>query len=162
MPYRWSNPDPDTSELRLWPHRSLPRRGFVVFIALTVILIAIPLLSLLGSPLLWVMFPFLVVAIAGMWWALQRSYRDGALHEILTLTDDIARLTRHDPRKPPQSWQANPYWVQVKIHPDSGPVENYLTLKGNDREVEIGAFLSSEERQVLLDELRREFNQRGA
>ena len=32
-------------------------------------------------------------------------------------------------------------------------VENYVTLKGGGREVEIGAFLSPEERLVLHDEL---------
>jgi len=51
------------------------------------------------------------------------------------------------------SWEANPYWVEVKLRPEGGKVENYLTLRGAGREVEIGAFLAPDERQVLRREL---------
>jgi uncharacterized membrane protein len=40
------------------------------------------------------------------------------------------------------------------MHPKGGPVPNYVTLSGNGREVEIGAFLSEEERKALYDDLR--------
>ena len=54
-------------------------------------------------------------------------------------------------------WQANPYWVRVTLHETGGRVPQYLTLSGNDREVEIGAFLSPEARLVLAAELRAAF-----
>ena len=34
-----------------------------------------------------------------------------------------------------------------------GPVDNYLTLKGGGREIELGAFLSPEERADLHDQI---------
>ena len=85
--------------------------------------------------------------------ALNRSYRDGSTLEILTLRRDRIALIRHNPRGPVQEWQANPYWTIVQIHPTGGPVPNYLTLKGEGREVEVGAFLSEGERIVLKAEL---------
>lgn len=39
------------------------------------------------------------------------------------------------------------------LHVKDGPVPNYVTLKGNSREVEIGAFLSEEERKQLHRDL---------
>src|SRR5690554_7199142 len=80
--------------LRLWPHRSLPRTGFVTFIALTAGLLALPLIALLGSPVLWGLLPFVVTTVAGVWIALQRSYRDGEVLEELALWPDHMRVTR--------------------------------------------------------------------
>jgi len=140
-------------QLSLWPYRSLSRRGFVWFIGLTAGLISIPLLALLGSKYLWFMLPFLATAVAMIWYFIERSYKDGMILETLTIWSDHMELTRQNPRGEPQHWQANPYWVDVKMHPKSGPVENYITLRGNGREVEIGAFLSVDERKILLSEL---------
>ena len=166
MPYEWitrpqAAPDQSgaacasapTAELHLWPYRSLPRRGFVWFIAVTVALISLPVIGLVGSPLLWVLLPFPAAAVAGIWWAIDRSYRDGSVLERLAIWPDRISLTRQDPCKPLRHWEANPHWVQIAMHPSGGPVEHYLTLRGAGRLVEIGAFLSSAERQVLYGEL---------
>lgn len=142
-------------QLTIWPHRSLPRRGFVWFIGLTFAMFLLPLFALLGTMALWGLLPFLLGALALTWYFLQRSYKDGELTEILSLWDDRVELTRHNPRSPDQEWHANPHWVEVKLRPEGGPVENYITLRGNGRTVEIGAFLSPEERTELYGELCR-------
>lgn len=159
MPYEWLAPQDDTRQLRLWPHRSLPRVGFVWFIGGTAALIALPMLVLIGSPALWGMLPFFGLAIWGLWWALMRSYRDGAIIEALTLTPQTARLTRDGPHGAHHDWQANTHWVQVALHAMGGPVPHYLTLRGGPREVEIGRFLSEEERVALAKDLSDAFSQ---
>ncbi|MFN3724373.1 MAG: DUF2244 domain-containing protein [Paracoccaceae bacterium] len=165
MPYQWLPPDltdTNTRHLRLWPYRSLPQRGFVWFIGGTSALIALPLLSVLGSPVLWGLLPFLVLAVGGIWIALQRSYRDGEIVEDLTLSPALVTLTRQGPRKARAEWQANPHWVRVEVHATGGPVPQYVTLRGGPRPVEIGSFLSEEERVSLSAELRAAFaDQRG-
>ncbi len=156
MPYQWQ-PETGTgpgTHLHLWPYRSLPRTGFVWFIGATVGLIALPMVSILGSPALWAVLPFAALAVAGVWLALRRNYNDGQLIEDLTLTPDRVTLTRHGPRGQRQAWEANPHWVRVVLHPTGGPVPNYLTLQGGPREVELGAFLSEEERVALQGEVR--------
>ena len=40
------------------------------------------------------------------------------------------------------------------MHAHGGPVPHYVTLKGAGREVEIGAFLTEEERRALEPALR--------
>lgn len=148
---------PPGAELHLWPHRSLPRGGFVLFIAATAGLLMVPLLAVLGTPALWAVLPFVLAVTFAIWMALERSYRSGEIVEILRIWPERAELRRRCPRRADLVWQANPYWVTVSRHPDAGPVPDYLTLRGAGREVEIGAFLSEEERRALEPELRRAF-----
>lgn len=157
MPYRWTAPaSPDQpARLTLWPHRSLSARGFVVFIGATAVLLALPLLTQLGTAGLWVLLPFLLAAIAGVWLALRRSWKDGEVVEELTLTPSSLTLTHQRQGRPVLDWQGNPYWVRPTLYPTGGKVPQYLTLKGSGREVELGAFLSEEERIALKDELDR-------
>lgn len=154
MPYAWRE---DTTggrtRLKIWPHRSLPRRGFVAFILGTFALITIPLYPLLGTFVLWGLLPFLLVAVGGIWWALERSYRDAEMLEELVIGPDEVHLTRINPDGRTQEWECNSYWVKVDIYPTGGPVAHYLTMKGKGREVEIGAFLSEDERKALHGEL---------
>lgn len=162
MPFQWtSRPDDSTAprwRLKLWPHRSLPREGFVAFIAITAAMLLLPLLAVLGSPVLWVLLPFLGGVLALVWHCLKRSYADGALTEDLAIWRDRIELVRRNPRGAEQNWRANPHWVRVDIRETGGPVENYLTLTGDGRAVELGAFLSPEERvevfRSLSDRLR--------
>lgn len=153
MPYEWLPPDGDEDRLHLWPHRSLTQRGFVWFIGATAVLIAVPLVGILGSPVLWALLPFLLATIWAIWFALRKNGRDRNIVEDLRLSRDRLQLVRHGPNGQRQDWEANPYWVQVTLHKTGGPVPNYLTLKGDGREVELGAFLSEDERITLRDDL---------
>ena len=153
MPYEWIPQTDGSARLHLWPHRSLTQRGFVWFIAATAILIATPALGTFGTPVLWALLPFLVGTVWSIWFALRKNGRDRDIIEDLTISPDLMTLVRHGPGDRRQQWQANPYWVQVTLHPTGGPVPNYLTLKGEGREVEIGAFLSEDERTALRDVL---------
>ncbi|PCJ04033.1 MAG: hypothetical protein COB16_05110 [Rhodobacteraceae bacterium] len=154
MPYDWIPSSSDTTkELHLWPHQSLPPKGYFRILLATAVLISLPLLPVLGTVVLWGLLPFLLLALFGLKWALDRNRRDHQILEILTLTSDSAQLLRYNPRGKPQSWQCNRYWVTVQLHKTDGPVPNYVTLRGDGREVEIGAFLSEDERSTLYDDL---------
>ena len=161
MPYEWTH---DTgaapvTHLRLWPHRSLPRKGFAAFILATFVMITIPLYPLLGTVVLWGVLPFLLLAVAGVWWALERSYRDARMSEELRIDPQNVHLLRTNPGGAQQEWECLSYWVQPQMHVSGGPVAHYITLRGKGREVELGAFLSEDERKVLyaevVDALRR-------
>lgn len=153
MPYEWLPPAGDEQRLHLWPHRSLTQRGFVGFVGLTAALIAVPLFGTLGSPVLWALLPFLLGTIWAIWFALRKNGRDRDIVEELTLTPGRISLVRHGPKGQRQDWEANPYWVRAVLHETGGPVPSYLTLKGGGREVELGAFLSEDERIALKGEI---------
>ena len=153
MPYTWTQSPDHARSLRLWPHRSLPRRGMAAFILATFTMISIPLFAVLGTAVLWGLLPFLMAAVAALWWGLERSYRDGNILEELTLDPGHIHLTRTNPKGDRQEWDCNSYWARAELHPLGGPVPFYVTLTGNGRTVEIGAFLSEDERKDLFNEL---------
>jgi uncharacterized membrane protein len=153
MPYEWLPSDDTEHRLHIWPHRSLTQSGFVWFVGLTAALIALPLVVILGSPVVWALLPFLLAAVAGIWLALRKNGRDRDILEELILTPTRATLARHGPRGRRKDWTANTHWLRLSLHETGGPVPNYLTLKGENREVELGAFLSEDERIALFREL---------
>lgn len=156
MPYQWTTaPDDSPQVLKLWPHNSLPLPGMAAFVLTTFTLICIPTLPLLGSPILWGLLPFLLAAVWGVFHALQRNRRSRQITEVLTLDEEEARLIRTDPSGAVRDWDCNRYWTTITKYERDGPVPHYVTLKGKGREVEIGAFLSEEERVALYDELQR-------
>ena len=159
MPYHWTDTAPEVSgavsfRLEAWPYRSLPKRGFVWVIGLTAGALALPLLAVVGSAVMWGLLPFAVLSVWGLWRAIGLSYRSAATREVLVLTPQSLLLTRSDPGRADRIWQTNPYWVRAGLRA-TGPVEDYLVLTDGRREVELGAFLSPEERQSLRDDLDR-------
>ncbi len=155
MPYRWTEESGTARRLTLWPHQSLPPSGFVLFIGATSAMLVLPLLAVLGTVILWALLPFLAIAVAGTWYAIHRNRMSARIQEELTLTEDHAHLLRCQPGRAPKEWNCNRYWAQPTLHKAGGPVPNYVTLRGNGREVEIGAFLSEDERMALFEELKR-------
>ena len=156
MPYRWtSEPDAQVQELHLWPHNSLPQHGMAVFVLATFTFILIPTLTLLGSVVLWGMLPFVLGAVWAMYFALRRNRRARQIIEVLTLDADETHLTRTDANGQVREWDCNRYWTKVTKYEEEGPVPHYVTLQGKGREVEIGAFLSEDERIALYDDLLR-------
>ncbi|MEM1076115.1 MAG: DUF2244 domain-containing protein [Pseudomonadota bacterium] len=156
MPYQWTSaPDESPQILRLWPHNSLPPKGFAAFVLATFTMILIPVMTLLGSPVLWGLLPFAMAAVWGIYFALRRNRRARQIMEVLTLDEDAAHLVRTEPSGATKAWDCNRYWTTITKYEKDGPVPHYVTLSGMGREVEIGAFLSEDERVSLYDELQR-------
>lgn len=156
MPYKWTSaPGAPSQEMRLWPHQSLPARGFAAFVLATFTMILIPTFALLGTVLLWGMLPFVLAAVAGIYFALQSNHKSRQIEEILTLDTDTARLTHTTSKGEVKEWRCNRYWTKVTKYESDGPIPQYVTLRGEGREVEIGSFLSEEERVALYDDLQR-------
>lgn len=158
MPYEWQDTAPDHTgalsyRLRLWPYQSLPPTGFVWFIGLTAGFMALPLVAMLGTAVVWGLLPFALIVIGGIWYAIQRSYAQGKTTEELTLDRKTAQVVRHDPGGRRRDWTTNSYWLRATLR--TGPVESYLTLTDGHREIELGAFLTPGERRSLHDDLQR-------
>ncbi len=151
MPYRWTETTKQ-KRLKLWPHQSMTPKGFVWFIGVTAAMLTLPLLAVLGSPVVWILMMFFLAAIWGVWRAIMANRTARTMHEELILSPDHVHLEHVPPKGAPLTWDANPHWVSVHITP-KGPVDDYLTLRGGGREVELGAFLTPDERKDLYHEL---------
>ena len=157
MPYDIRDDIKDTQIkiIEVWPYNSLKPKGFVLFLGSTFVLISIPLFNVLGTTVFWGLLPFLLVAFIGVWFALRRSLNDRQILEQLTLSREEIALIRQNPTGEHKRWVCSPYWAKLKIYETEGPVANYITLTGNGREVELGAFLSEDERRTLYGELKQ-------
>ncbi len=160
MPYQWTQKTSSEvqDQLDLWPFSSLPHSGFASFIMTTFVLITIPLFALIGTILFWALLPFLMITVAAIYFAIRKNFRDRSIIERLTLDTDQFKLLRQEANGEQKDWECNAYWARVHMHETGGPVPHYVTLSGNGREVEIGAFLSEEERKELFVELQARFN----
>lgn len=158
MPYRWTQTSDAEQELRLWPHNSLPPRGAMVVVLAVFLFGLIPMMAVLGSAILWGLLPFLLITVSGLWLAFELNYRARDILEVLTLTGTQAHLVHHTPNRAPLEWRCNRYWARPEMHKRGGPVPHYVTLVGDGREVEIGAFLSEDERIALFGELSERLN----
>jgi len=140
--------DPPLFDHTVCPIKSLPNTGFVWIIAISAVGFTLPMLALLGTMALWVLLPHLLLALGLLWYFIRRNDRDRDIYEHICIWPDLITVHRHNPRKPDQYWQANPYWVKLKLR-DTRTHENYLTMAGGEREIELGAFLSPKERVDL-------------
>ena len=123
------------------------------FLGSTFVLISFPLFNVLGTTVFWGLLPFLLAAFIGVWFALRRSLNDHQILEQLTLSKEEIALIRQNPTGEHKRWVCSTYWAKLKIYQTEGPVSNYITLTGNGREVELGAFLSEDERKTLYEEV---------
>ena len=157
MPYDIRDDIKDTQIkiIEVWPYNSLKPKGFVMFLGSTFVLISLPLFNVLGTTVFWGLLPFLLVAFMGVWFALRQSLNDRQILEQLTLSKEEISLIRQNPTGEHKRWVCSPYWAKLKIYETEGPVANYITLTGNGREVELGAFLSEDERKTLFEELKQ-------
>ncbi len=117
-------------------------------------MLTLPLIPLAGTAVALALLPFLVAVPLALGFAIRRNARDGRLTEELRLWPDLVAVVRREPQGRVLRWEANPYWVRLTLHKDA-KLDNYLTLKGAGREIELGAFLSPEEREALAEELER-------
>lgn len=145
--------DPPILMLSLSPNRSLTPAGVGWVVGIAGTGLALPLVFLGGSAASWGLLPFLAGALVALSWAIRRNELDGRISEELRLWSDLITVERREPTGRVRRWHANPFWVRLRLL-DDARVEKYLTLQGNGREIELGAFLAPWERETLYAELR--------
>ena len=121
-------------------------------LGITALMLSVPLWGIIGTPVFWALIPFLALAFLGLWFAIRRNGRNLNLSETLWIWSDEVRVERQEPDGRRLRWQAEPMKARVRLHKEA-KIEDYLTLTGGGREIELGAFLAPEERVALADEI---------
>ncbi len=144
--------DPPVYEVTLWPNQSLTRRGYRVALGAAAAGLALPLIALAGTKVFWPLAVFLVIPFLSLRYAFRRNARALRMGEWLAVWPDEVRVERRETDGRVLRWAADPMRVRLRLHKEA-KVEDYLTLAGGGREIELGAFLSPEERVALADEI---------
>jgi len=138
--------------VELWPNQSMTRPGYWSFMGISACFLALPLFMAAGTPIFWGLAPFMGGALWAVWYAIRKNARNLQMCETLWLWRDEMRVERREANGRIRRWQAEPLRVRIRLHQDAR-IEDYLTLTGGGREIELGAFLAPEERVQLADEL---------
>jgi uncharacterized membrane protein len=140
-------------EAILYPHRSLGRRGYLILIVGTAVIMALyGLIFLIFGA--WPIFGFLGAEWVLFWFLFSRHYRGDRRAERLRLYHDRLVLERLDAKGRFTAFSLQPYWLQVVLARAAEP-DNTLYLRSHGKHIEIGAFLSAPERRDFAGELTR-------
>jgi uncharacterized membrane protein len=150
---------------RLTPHRSLGPKGFLVLMALVsgVSFTAGLFFWMVGA---WPVFFFFGLDVALVYWAFRANYRAARAWEQVEVADDRLTVERGRPGHAPRLWTFHPYWVRVELEEWTDEDEGLalcgpLTLRSHGNSLEIGAFLSPDERRDFARTLRNALSRRG-
>ena len=136
----------------LTPHRSLPPRGFAIFM---LILAAASFSVSLGFVLMgaWPVTPFFGCDVLLVYIAFRVSYRRARQREELRLTEESLTVDRVSVRGERKHWQFQPFWLRVILEePDEH--SNRLMLTSHGRWLEVGSFLGPDERRGVARSLK--------
>lgn len=141
----------------IWPNQSLTPRGYQLALAAAGIGLALPLLGLVGTGIFWMIAVFVIVPFLALRFAFRQNSRALRIEERLQIWRDEVRVERHEADGRILRWQCDPMRLRLHLH-KNGKVEEYLTLAGGGREIELGAFLAPEERIALAEEIENGLN----
>jgi uncharacterized membrane protein len=102
----------------------------------------------------WPVLPFAGLELAALGWALYRCARRAQWREVIRIDGDRVEVIAGRV-EPERRWSANRHWTRVAVEPPrfrGHPTR--LLLRSAGRAVELGAFLTEEERQRLARLLR--------
>ena len=139
----------DFYQMVLWPNRSFEIKNIKFLFGILSIGFAVPILPFFGSSMGTLLLIFAVATLIAFSSLFIQSYSGGNLKEIVRIDPKEISVTRIEANGDKISWKANSYWARVKLYPEGQVVENYLTLVGGNREIELGSFLSPEERTLV-------------
>lgn len=136
----------------LTPHRSLSAHGFVILMSLVAGVgfgIGIVFMTM-GA---WPVFGFCGLEVFLIWLCFRLSYRSGRMWERVRLTPAALTVERHLTDGSRREWSFQPYWLRV-VMDDPPQHHSRLTLTSHGESLDIGGFLTPEERLDLAKALR--------
>ena len=135
----------------LYPHRSLPPRGFLVLMLLLggVSFAAGVSFVLIGA---WPIFGYFGLDVLLVYLAFRASYRSARMHEWVRLTESALTVERVGQRGERRRWQFQPFWLRVIL--EERDETNRLVLTSHGRELAVGGFLAPAERKNLAEALK--------
>ena len=145
--------EPTLLRLRLFPNRSLDKHGTKVVFGIIACGFLLPIIPFIGSPIGTTLTIFSGLTFYLFLTFLQKSFQQGSTFEEILISKNKIIVVHKEKNKEYKTWEGNPYWTRVNVDIDNPKLKNYLTLAGKGRHIEVGAFLSPNERMELRDKI---------
>lgn len=139
--------------IKIWPHRSLSKRGFaIVLIALGSLAFAIGTGFFLAGA--WPVFGFLGVEFLVVYIAFRLNFRAAKKRQSITVTDKMLRVDTTHPSGKTDSVSLPTSWVRVTVSPDGAPditsrYQQKITVSSHGHSVVIADFIHPAETPQL-------------
>ena len=140
-------------KIRLAPNRSLDSHGTKVVFALVACGFLLPIIPFIGSPIGTTLTIFSGLTFYLFLTLLQRNFQQGNTFEEVIISKNKIKVVHQEKNKKQMTWECNPYWTKVHLDINNPKLKNYLTLAGKGKHIELGAFLSPDERLELRDKI---------
>ena len=145
--------EPIFLRMRLAPNRSLDSSGMKVVFLVIACGFLLPILPFIGSPIGTMLTIFSGLTFYLFLIMLQRNFQQGNTFEEIFISKSKIVVVHQEKNKKQKTWEGNPYWTRVTLDINNPKLKNYLTLAGKGRHIELGAFLSPDERIQLRDKI---------
>jgi uncharacterized membrane protein len=139
--------------LTLWPNRSMSKKTFYNMMLILSGTMMITIIPFIGSNTILLILPFSVLTLISLFVSIILNYRSGRIRESVRIWPDLIEVRRYEADGRNKDWYANPYWTKINLYKQNQKVENYLTLTGSGREVELGSFLAPAERLAVKQKI---------
>jgi uncharacterized membrane protein len=145
---------PETPHFRatLTPYRSATARQqtLVVLLMMAVATPAAVVFVIAGA---WPVTGFMGLEIVLLFFAFRLNHWRGFAREVIEVSRARFRLLSVDPWGREREWLWTPAWIQVLVA-DTPKRKNGLAVRSHGETVEIGSFLTADERETLADRLK--------
>ena len=145
--------EPTFLRMRLAPNRSLDSNGTKIVFLLIACGFLLPIIPFIGSPIGTTLTIFSGLTFYLFLIMLQRNFQQGNTFEEIFISKSKIVVVHQEKNKKQKTWEGNPYWTKVTLDINNPKLKNYLTLAGKGRHIELGAFLSPDERIQLRDKI---------
>ena len=140
-------------KIRIAPNRSLDSYGTKVVFAVVGCGFLLPIIPFIGSPIGTTLTIFSGLTFYLFLTLLQKNFQQGSTFEEILISKNKIVVVHQEKNKEQMTWECNPYWTKVHLHINNPKLKNYLTLAGKGKHIELGAFLSPDERLELRDKI---------
>ena len=137
----------------LAPNRSLDSHGTKVVFSVVAFGFLLPIIPFIGSPIGTTLTIFSGLTFYLFLTLLQRNFQQGSTFEEILISKRKIKVVHQEKNKERLTWECNPYWTKVHLDINNPRLKNYLTLAGKGKRIELGAFLSPDERLELRDKI---------
>jgi uncharacterized membrane protein len=139
--------------VRLSPNRSLSNEGTVfVFLILGVGLL-LPIIPFIGSSIGIALTLFSGSTFYLFLLMLGKNFQSGQMYEEVLISSKKMQVIHKERNKKPLTWEGNPFWANVTMGEMPKKVENYLAIREKGQTIELGVFLSPDERLSLKNDI---------